>query len=184
MKFLKNRVVAVLISLAIVISSTLISTNAKLGRRCEKISDGFYEGVTYNGTERKSIASQLRVICSAMDSLAAISDEYGIDGDGYTKMADIMRSSLSYSSVSENYDAYSELSSAFNKLSRALSSADLSEQDRSEVDQCILTVSGAQQAIEDSGYNESVREFCREQLRFPADVLGNLAGVAFPQLFE
>lgn len=184
MKLLKNRFVAFLISLAIVVSSTLISTNIKLGRLCDKVSDGFYGGVTYNGVEHKSVASQLRTISSVAVSLAELSADCGIDAADVIDAAEAMSIGISGCSVSENYLLYCELSDAVDKLYDSLSSAGLSALYSAKVEQCVLNMDNARRAIEESGYNESVREFCREKLRFPADILGNLAGVEFPQLFD
>lgn len=184
MKFLKNRFVAILISLAIIVSSTLISTNIKLGRLCDKVSDGFYDGVIYNGVERKSIASQLRTITSAASSLAELAADCGIDADEVIDAAELMSFGISGCSVSENYHLYRELYDAVGRLCASLSSAELSAQYSAKVEQCVLNISNARLAIEDSGYNESVREFCREQLHFPTGILGNLAGVEFPELFD
>ncbi len=184
MKLLKNRFVAILISLAIVVSSTLISTNIKLGRLCDKVNNGFYTGVTYNGASHQSIASQLRTISSVAVTLAELSADYGIDAADVIDAAEAMSIGISGCSVSENYLLYCELSDAVDKLCDSLSSAGLSALYSAKVEQCVLNMDNARRAIEESGYNESVREFYREKLRFPADILGNLAGVEFPQLFD
>lgn len=184
MKFLKNPVVAVLLSLATVISSTLISTNIKLGKRCDKVRDGFYEGVVYDGYAHKSIASHIKNICGAASGLAAVANNYDIDTSSLSNAVDMMKSGLSNGSVSENYVLYYHLLSAFDDVERQLSAAPLSERDASGAEQYALTVKGACKAIDESGYNESVREFYRKQLCFPADVLGRLAGVDVPQLFD
>lgn len=184
MKFLKTPVVAVLLSLAIVISSTLISTNIKLGRRCDKVSDGFYEGVVYDGYEHKSIASHIKNICGAASGLVAVANNYGVDAAPLSSAVDMMKSGLSNGSVSENYVLYYNLLSAFDDVERQLSAASLSERDAGGAEQYALTVKGACKAIDESGYNESVREFYRKQLSFPADILARLAGVDVPQLFE
>lgn len=184
MKFLKNPFVAVLLSLAIVISSTLISTNIKLGRRCDKVRDGFYEGVVYDGYERKSIASHIKNICGAASGLVAVANNYDVDTASLSSAVDRMKSGLSNGSVSENYSLYCKLLTAFDDVERQLSAASLSERDADGAEQYALTVKGACKAIDESGYNESVRDFNRRQLRFPADILARLAGVDVPQLFE
>ncbi len=175
---------AVLLSLATVISSTLISTNIKLGKRCDKVRDGFYEGVVYDGYAHKSIASHIKNICGAASGLAAVANNYDIDTSSLSNAVDMMKSGLSNGSVSENYMLYYHLLSAFDDVERQLSAASLSERDASGAEQYALTVKGACKAIDESGYNESVREFYRKQLCFPADVLGRLAGVDVPQLFD
>jgi hypothetical protein len=60
--FLSNRLVALFLSALIVAGSTLVSVHAKLGAQCDKITDGFYTGVRYDGDVHASISSQLKDI--------------------------------------------------------------------------------------------------------------------------
>lgn len=184
MKLFKNPFVAVLLSLLMVISSTLISTNIKLGRRCEKISDGFYEGVIYNGSKQKSISSNIKTVCGSADELAELAKSYDLDSDNLKEAAKLLRSELSTGNISDIYSRYFLLLTSFNKLSRSLSELSLSESDALVLEQNTLSFTDACRSIDESGYNQSVREFYREELRFPADILGRIAGVELPQLFE
>ena len=59
-KFLSNRLVALLLSALIVVGSTLVSVHVKLGAQCDKITDGFYTGVKYDGFVHPSISAQLK----------------------------------------------------------------------------------------------------------------------------
>ena len=79
MKILKNRFVAVLLCILIVIASTLLSTNVKLGREADNVSDGFYKGVTYDGYKHPAISDQLSNICGAADGLASVAASYDVD---------------------------------------------------------------------------------------------------------
>ena len=79
MKIFKNRAVAVLLCVLIVIASTLLSTNVKLGREADGVSDGFYKGVTYDGYKHPAISDQLNNICGAADGLASVVASYDID---------------------------------------------------------------------------------------------------------
>ena len=45
MNLLKKPFVAVLLSALIVCGSTLLSVDVKLGKECQNIADGFYDGV-------------------------------------------------------------------------------------------------------------------------------------------
>ena len=56
MKFFKRPAVAVILTVIIVICSSLISVNAKLGSRCDRVIDGFYDGVRYNRENHPAIA--------------------------------------------------------------------------------------------------------------------------------
>ena len=48
MEFLKKRPAAIILAVIIVIGSTFLSVNVKLGKACQKVTDGFYSGVTYD----------------------------------------------------------------------------------------------------------------------------------------
>ena len=54
MKILKNRLIALLLCVLVVIGSTLLTTNIKLGREAEKVSDGFYKGSSIISAARRT----------------------------------------------------------------------------------------------------------------------------------
>ena len=183
MNFLKKPFVAVLLSALIICGSTLLSADIKLGRECQNITDGFYEGVVYENYQHKSIASQIRNICGAADGMVTIANNYDIDTDAVRAATDEMKSALNLSSVSYLYGLYENLLSALKPLEEQLSRAELSDRDAEGFTQYSSTISGAQSVIENSGYNESVRAFLRDQIHFPADFFAELAGVELPELF-
>ena len=100
MNFLKKPFVAVLLSALIICGSTLLSADIKLGRECQNITDGFYEGVVYENYQHKSIASQIRNICGAADGMVTIANNYDIDTDAVRAATDEMKNALTYGSVS------------------------------------------------------------------------------------
>ncbi|MCI7136474.1 MAG: hypothetical protein SPI09_06225 [Candidatus Limivicinus sp.] len=183
MNFLKKPFVAVLLSALIICGSTLLSADIKLGRECQNITDGFYEGVVYENYQHKSIASQIRNICGAADGMVTIANNYDIDTDAIRAATDEMKSALTYGSVSYLHYLYDELLQAVKPLEDQLSRAELSDRDAEGFAQYSSTISGAQSVIENSGYNESVRAFLRDEIHFPADFFAELAGVELPELF-
>lgn len=183
MNFLKKPFVAVLLSALIICGSTLLSADIKLGRECQNITDGFYEGVVYENYQHKSIASQIRNICGAADGMVTIANNYDIDTDAVRAATDEMKSALTYGSVSYLHYLYEDLLQAVKPLEDQLSRAELSDRDAEGFAQYSSTISGAQSVIENSGYNESVRAFLRDQIHFPADFFAELAGVELPELF-
>ena len=183
MKLLRKPFVAVLLSALIIFSSTLLSVDVKLGKECQNITDGFYEGVVYDNYQHKSIASQIRNICGAADGMVTIANNYDIDTDAVSAASDEIKSALTYGSVSYIYYLYDELLDAIKPLEDQLSRAELSDRDAEGLKQYSSTITGAQSVIGSSGYNESVRAFLRE-MHFPADFLADLAGVELPELFE
>ena len=116
MNFLKKPFVAVLLSALIICGSTLLSADIKLGRECQNITDGFYEGVVYENYQHKSIASQIRNICGAADGMVTIANNYDIDTDAVRAATDEMKSALNLSSVSYLYGLYENLLSALKPL--------------------------------------------------------------------
>ena len=183
MNFLKKPFVAVLLSALIICGSTLLSADIKLGRECQNITDGFYEGVEYENYQHKSIASQIRNICGAADGMVTIANNYDIDTDAVRAATDEMKSALTYGSVSYLHYLYEDLLQALKPLEDQLSRAELSDRDAEGFAQYSSTISGAQSVIENSGYNESVRAFLRDEIHFPADFFAELAGVELPELF-
>ena len=184
MNFLKKPFVAVLLSALIICGSTLLSADIKLGRECQNITDGFYEGVVYENYQHKSIASQIKNICGAADGMVTIANNYDIDTDAVRAATDEMKSALTYGSVSYLHYLYEDLLQALKPLEDQLSRAELSDRDAEGFAQYSSTISGAQSVIENSGYNESVRAFLRDEIHFPADFFAELAGVELPELFE
>ena len=183
MNFLKKPFVAVLLSALIICGSTLLSADIKLGRECQNITDGFYEGVVYENYQHKSIASQIRNICGAADGMVTIANNYDIDTDAVRAATDEMKNALTYGSVSYLHYLYEDLLQALKPLEDQLSRAELSDRDAEGFTQYSSTISGAQSVIENSGYNESVRTFLRDEIHFPADFFAELAGVELPELF-
>ena len=184
MNFLKKPFVAVLLSALIICGSTRLSADIKLGRECQNITDGFYEGVVYENYQHKSIASQIRNICGAADGMVTIANNYDIDTDAVRAATDEMKNALTYGSVSYLHYLYEDLLQAVKPLEDQLSRAELSDRDAEGFAQYSSTISGAQSVIENSGYNESVRAFLRDEIHFPADFFAELAGVELPELFE
>ena len=178
MKIFKNRAVAVLLCVLIVIASTLLSTNVKLGREADGVSDGFYKGVTYDGYKHPAISDQLNNICGAADGLASVvaSRQYSAD------LKDMLSQRTgTYTAV---YAKYRDLLDCIEALKLELASVQLSERDASGTEQYFSTVSSASEVIGSAGYNDSVQQFKRSYLdRFPGSILAKLAGVDAPELF-
>ncbi len=187
-KFLSNRLVALFLSALIVAGSTLVSVHAKLGAQCDKIADGFYTGVRYDGDVHASISSQLKDIIGCAEGLVTIANNYEVDAELSGKVrqsVDSLNLSMtrSRSSISSLYSEYQDLSRSVSALADALGRQALSDSDKSAVEQYNNGIAEAQSLIASAGYNESVRTFTSKKLRFPASLLGPIAGVHFPEYF-
>lgn len=185
MKIFKNRAVAVLLCVLIVIASTLLSTNVKLGREADGVSDGFYKGVTYDGYKHPAISDQLNNICGAADGLASVVASYDVDVVALRQYSADLKDMLSQrTGTSAVYAKYRDLLDCIEALKLELASVQLSERDASGTEQYFSTVSSASEVIGSAGYNDSVQQFKRSYLdRFPGSILAKLAGVDAPELF-
>ena len=184
MKALKNPVVAILLSAVLIIASTLISVNLKLGAKAEKVTDGFYSGVS----GQESISSQLHSIMDSASELITIANNYELPegmAEELQTQIDVLRSAMSVSrdDISSICAHCQVLVSGISSLGDALSRQSLAERDQSSLEEILSDVAAARQRIESSGYNESVRELYRKYDRFPATILAPLAGVSFPAYF-
>lgn len=186
MNFFKKRGVAIVIALCIIWSSTLLSTSIQFGRKCSEITDGFYDGVYSNGYTHPSTASHLKNITGYADGLATIAGNYDIDTEELLDLNDYLKMSLRYSRGDESYIyfCYDDLMKEVRSIENALDRADLSDRDRSGFEQYVSSISGAQSALEDTGYNETVSEFLRKYNNFPTELFADMAGVEMPEYFN
>jgi len=189
MKLLKNRGFATVITICLILFSTLYSVHRTLGARCQAVTDGFYNGVLVDGYVHPSISSQLNAAANAAGGLVSVAANL----DVLTAQTDALRQSRNVyldtvkadGSFSDLYRANLSMQESFAALAQGLGTLELSDKDRSAVEDYVSTFNGAQSTIENAGYNESVREFNRTTLNvFPASVLGPLVGVKTPALFQ
>lgn len=185
MEVFKKPWVAVLVSIALVLASTLISAGTKLDRKAAEVTDGFYEGVTYDGYKHPSIYSQLSNLCGAADGIAAIAANNGIDCNELTKASNGLKASIStmHDNISAIYESYSTLSGTLSEFLLRLPEDQLSARELEGLEQYRQTVYGTASVIDEAGYNESVRSF-RSTLLFPADVFMFVCGVDYPEYFS
>ena len=188
MSILRKRSFAVVIALIVVCLSTLLSVNRSLGSAAEKISDGFYSGVKYDGYVHKSIYSQLEQRSGAAAGLVAIGANYtSLDDvtDTLRSARDDLVGTMDGGDIAAMYRANTALQSAYEAFVYAAQDAGLTTRELQGLDSYVDTLSGAQSVIASAGYNESVREFNRKTFdRFPAGLLAPIAGVDAPVLFE
>lgn len=184
MKLLKNPVIAVLLAVIIVLSSTFLSARIKLEKASDKITDGFYQGVVYNGYKRKSISSQLKNYSGAVSGLVSIANNYGIATEEASALNGELLSSLSeaQSDISSIYRYYSSLDTAVSALERELSDAELNERDAEGVKQYTGTIDGANSVIAESGYNESVYKYTSGRGALEK-FFATLTGTQLPEVF-
>jgi hypothetical protein len=176
MKFFKNRGVALVLCLLIVLGSTLLNTHMKFGGMCRELTDAFYgEG---------GIAPDLEIIQDEAKVLAAIGQANGLDVSALRTATDNMQGMLSQRSVgaAELYRYYDALDREVKTVSLQLVAKGCPV-DAERFTACLSAITAAQERIRVSGYNARVRDFLQENDRFPTGLLAKLAGVSMPEEF-
>ncbi len=185
MKLFKKPVFAVILCVVLILCSTLLSVHIRFGAKCDRVKDALYTGVETNGYTQKGIASHLQNIGAYAAGLVTIAKNYDIDTADVEQAENYLQMSLNYSRdyASHIHYNYAELNKALDTMIDQLQRTELSERDADGVRQYVESLNGARSAIEESAYNEQVREFLRKYDRFPTDSLASLAGVSMPEFF-
>ncbi len=190
MEMFKRKPVALVVTALVVVLSTLYSVNRTLGAACQEVTDGFYDGVFVeaDGYRHPGISTHLTFRLSRADAIVSITAGYAdleTETAAVKEARDSLLAATETGSLSTQFDRNAELQTAVATLESAAVNVDLSEQDRENLDTCLTDMSGAQTAIDDAGYNESVRAFYRSTYTvFPTEFLASVSGVSAPELFE
>lgn len=185
MSFFKKPVVAVLLAAIIVLSSSYLTAASKLSKASDKVTDGFYRGVEYDGYKHKSIYSQLDNICGAVSGLITIAKSHGIDTAELSRLNGELSSSISakHDNISSIHTRYTALYDSLNSLLGSLSDTELSSREQKGLEEYSSTIKGAVKVIDEAGYNESVHEFFSDMSWIPANFFISITGIHMPETF-
>jgi hypothetical protein len=76
MEALKRKPVALLVTVVVMVLSTLLSVNRTLGAACQRITDGFYEGVYVDGYKQPGISAHLQERLKLVNGITAVTANY------------------------------------------------------------------------------------------------------------
>ncbi len=177
MKLLKNPVLAFMLALLIVVSSTLVNVHVKYGRICRDVSETFY---AENG-----IADHLSSIRMDAAVLVSVAESNGIDAGDLGEAANNLQSMLSRntSSAGTLFRCYDQLCLELIGVEQKLLGLALNDTDAKTVSDCLARIQDAKNAIAASPYNNTVRAFLIKDARFPTHLLARLADVDIPEVF-
>jgi len=161
MKVLKQRKTAVIIMIAIIVIFTFIGVTKSLNSISKDIEKTFYSGV-YNESEEYtevSIASQLenRIDASlGLLSIASASDEYAMEAES---LRNARHELIEAKTIEEKYLANEHLENAYQTLYSLMGAKSMAAEDTEAIISYANTMDGAQKVIENSSYNDLVREY-------------------------
>lgn len=184
MKLFRKKIMAYLLSALIILLSTVVSVNIKLGKECSEVVDGFYKGVMLDGVRDVSIRSQLEVISEASESIAALAERNGLNTEDFRSDIEYFKRLIVVmdEDISHIYYCYKGILDHVMNLGYALNELSLSSADEAGGVSSLQAILDAKDLIEASAYNESVRTYLNS-LRFPTEFLAELSGVELPEYF-
>ena len=184
-KLFQNPVFAVLLTVLLVISSTLLSADRKLSRSCQRVVDGFYSGIRYDRVKHTAAAQCIRTLCGDAEQMVIIGDNYGIDTAPLAADTATLRQSVAYDNpdIAAVYAAYAPFLTKLMVLENDLSHTGLSERHSEQMKTISQEISQCRAMVDSSGYNESVSTFLRKNSRFPTRQFAELFGITYPAYF-
>jgi len=184
MRLLKDRKIAILITIFVIILATLFGVGRSLNRLARDVEKLFYDGIYLerDGFTQPGINSHLENIKQAAldcSSLFANHTELSKEAEGLILAR---REMLEAGSISEKHAAYVITQKAFSEFISKASTVELSERDQASVALYTGTFTGAMGAIESSSYNTRVRNYM-DDASFIAFFLRPFVFVKPPQAF-
>lgn len=186
MKLLKNSRFAAVICLAVIVLSVVFGSGRSLQKACDRVEQYFYTGVESNGYLHKSVASQLKMRMNNANGVLSLTEDYAqTETENARQIRQDLYSALEYqSSPSYLFTLNSQLTEAMQRLDKAMAGADMPQSDQKAYEKYYSDFNAAMGVIEDSGYNDAVRDFKTQVLqRFPTNIIYKSSGVQAPGLF-
>jgi hypothetical protein len=184
MKLLKNRKVAIIITIIVAVVATMFGVNRSLNRLSREVEVMFYEGVFLEdrGFREPGINSHLENIAqAALDCSSVLAAHPELSGESEALLS-ARRELLDAGSISEKYFVYRDLLVAFGSLISQSAEVDLSERETASVTAHYSKLTGAVTAIDDSRYNQIVWDFMEDVSIF-AYLFRSSMFVTYPQAF-
>ncbi len=181
MKTLKKTPTAIIIMLAVILTSGVLGCRRSLLSLRKAAEDYFYSGENGDGD---SIQSDLEYIGATASNFKTIAVRYIDSDDRLISELNSARSALaSASTIPEKHAAASELFDAVTALHGALDPKVMNSTDRSFRSSLYDDINSAMLRISHSGYNDAAREFNSILDSFPASLISGLVGIEPIQLY-
>lgn len=185
MKLLKNPVIAVLLTVLIVLSSTIITTSVKLNNKCNAVIDEFYEGRLKQGIIYTSIYADICSMYELGSEVALVADNYGVKTKDLVNSINELKNELSYrnTDISDIYADFNWFYSSLRAVEIELSNIGLSQRHIEYMSAVSQQIAQLKYSIDNSSYNESVRTFYKKFDRFPVNIFAELFDIDYPEYF-
>lgn len=185
MKLLKNRKIAILIAVVVMIFTMLFGVHRSLNRLAGDVEEMFYEGVPIEGTDGTwpSISQHLgNLTQSILDTSSLFANHADLSGEAEA-LTYARRSFMDADSISDKYSAYQDIQSASTLFINKAETLDLSERELVAFIDFQTVFRGASIAIQNSEYNARARGFM-DEASFITVLLKPFIFVTAPQVFD
>lgn len=185
MDFFKKPFVAILVCILVVVVSSTVSINTKLGNKYNEVIDNFYEGKISNGFVVDSIYGNIVNMYELADEIVIVADNYGIDTRQLVSNIANMREKLNFKNtdISEIYEAYTDFYSSLWAVEIELSGIQLSQRHMEYMSSAAEQIYNLKLSIENADYNETVNSFYKKFDRFPARLFIEMFDIGYPDYF-
>jgi hypothetical protein len=180
----------IIIAVVIILLAIYFGINRSLGGKMNKASAAFTEGVPSSSDYGISISEQLKARIDACNNMQTIAAKYEAVLSEYSALRFARNDLYDLWLAAEDmdlhaiYEANEKLAEAFNTVYDVLYPLATPKQ-QGEIDGYKSIMDNAQREIEESGYNEYIRQFYDTVLnRFPANILRYICKAKPPQYFE
>ena len=174
MKKLKNRKIAIIISVAVIIISVLIGVNKSVYAKIKELNDSFENGVYISSEDytQPGIGRQLAQRADAALGLVTLAADFEDMSEEQSDLRSAREALMSAGTIREKFICNEALEEAYKHIVLAFSYETLDENQQKAYDSYTNTMDGAQALIASSSYNRTVGEFESEVLdAFPVNIL-------------
>ena len=162
MSALKNRKIAILITVVFAVLATLFGVHRSLNRLTRDVEEAFYNDVVVDGQRYPGVSYYLNERADAALGLGTILEKYpeltGGTGALLSARSELI-SALESESIPGAHSANERMQQAFVALIENARKLDLQERDETAVDRFSSSYNGAQAAISGSLYNRKVTSY-------------------------
>jgi len=184
MKLLKNRKIAILITVVLVVAASLFAVGRSLNRLAREVEAMFYDGVYLEdeGYTQPGIEAHLERRWNSSLGFAVLMEVFPEAENEARALLSARNTLLSAKGISDKFAANEAMQRAYAELSAVADRLELSEQDKADIADYSSSFYGAQTAILGSRYNHMAEAFMKDASFF-AHLLRPFAFVSPPQRF-
>ena len=185
MNLLKNPIIAVLLTILIVLSSTIISISIKLNNKCEAVIDDFYEGKLQHGIVYTSLYADICSMYELASEVSLVAENYGVNVKELNASISELKEELGFKNddISEIYADYTSMYSYLRAVEIELSGIGLSQRHMEYMTEISAQIAQLKSSIDSSSYNDVVRNFYKKFDRFPVNTFAAIFDVEYPEYF-